>query len=170
MNVGDDTKVDIWTPGDPLEEGEDEPSLLCWVTDEIAVGPYCQAAYVDLMVREGIVKVVSIGELRPFYPREMKIQHVSYPLIDDCDDSYADDEIERVVKSILRGAEKGRTFVHCAAGVSRSPGFTAAAIARREGISWEEALAIVTAGRPQTKVHKLVAGRLKRWLEESSQP
>ena len=156
--------IKIWVPGDPPEG----PTLLSWIDERLAIGSYCQAAHRELMISEGIETVVSIGNLQPSYSADSGIHHDVFPLVEDCTDTFSSVEIRCVVTAIIEGSERGKTFVHCAAGVSRSPGFTTAALCHRDGLRWEEALEIVESGRPQTKVHRLIEKRLRSWLEDSN--
>lgn len=61
------------------------------------------------------------------------------------------------------GGGPGCVFVHCVAGVSRSPTLVAAYLMRAEGLSAADALAAITAARPEARPNASFAAQLLQW-------
>ena len=153
----------IWKPGDKLPENM---SIIDWITPTLAVGPVDQACDSELMKLEGIKQIISIGSLYPtyLYP-EVGIGHMKFPDIEDASPYIPDEIINILVKAIVTSSKMHKTFVHCAAGVSRSPGFITLALAKLNNLSWEEAKQIVYTKRKVANIHPVTEYRLKRWLD-----
>lgn len=152
--------VDIWKPGDPVPEDVKKFHFVSWITDQIAIGPYVLAADPDILDIERIQNIVSIGQLSPNYDDREVVQVE----VEDGTSQVAKEDIIRVVDAINRLSSKGKTLVHCAAGVSRSPAFVAVHLALLHKWDWEMAIAFVKSKREQANVHPALESRLKDYL------
>jgi len=153
----------IWTPGDPVEKTDF--SFVSWVTPEIAICSYDVASNEEVLDIEGIRTLISIGGMSPSCASS-SIKHVEFPLIEDATMDISEHDAKRVVMAMGEGSANGKTLVHCAAGVSRSPGFVTLFLAVSKNISWDESKEIVLRGRPQMKMHPLTESRLRQILEK----
>jgi len=138
----------LWRP-DQCDAGE--YTLLSWVTDTIAIGSIDQAMCPALLREECITAVVSIGKLAP-PPGKVRGHHSRFADIEDQQRIPWTRSIE-VANAIRRAAADGKTLVHSAASVSRSPALVTLALALERDILWTDAKAIVAQGRPITNIH-----------------
>ena len=156
----------IWRPGDPAEKIDF--SFLSWVTDDIAICSYDTACDPDVLRIEEIKTVISIGTFQAI-PDDPRIVHEGFPFIQDATLDISEKEISDVLNAIENGERRGKTLVHCAAGISRSPGFVTLHLALSRGISWEKAKEIVHRGREKERIHPLTEITLKKYLERRRQ-
>ena len=155
----------IWVPGDPMPPEVERFRFFNWITDTIAITSYEAASDRDILDLEGVKYVISIGELSP--PQSVigrKPIHFRY--IEDCTSDIDGGDISDCVDAILSHSKAAKTLVHCAAGVSRSPGFVTLALCLDKGWDWDQSLAYVVERRDVAKVHPLVQSRLKEWLAD----
>jgi predicted protein tyrosine phosphatase len=157
--------VEIWVPGDPVPPEIEGFSFVDWITESVAITSYARACDKDILGIEGIDGVVSIGKLSPD-AEKIGVDVVQFDGIQDATDDISDDDISACVDAIREMSEKGKTLVHCAAGVSRSPGLVALTLCVDRGWDWGEAEAYVRERRGVTDIHPLTQTRLKAWLEK----
>jgi hypothetical protein len=153
----------IWKPGDPVEKTG--LSFVSWITPEIAISSYDVASSDEVLKIEGIRTVVSIGRLQ-VVPSDPSVVHEGFPFIEDGVGNNCDQDLIWALKAIHNGVSRGKTLVHCAAGISRSPGLVTLYLAMTRGLLWDTALTIVRKGRPHAYVHILVEEQLKRCLKD----
>jgi len=153
----------IWKPGDPVEKIGF--SFVSWITPEIAISSYDMASSDEVLRIEGIRTVVSIGGLQA-HPGDPSIVHEGFPFVEDGVGNNSDQDLIWALKAIHNGVSRGKTLIHCAAGISRSPGLVTLYLAMTRGLLWDTALTIVRKGRPQTNIHILVEEQLKRCLAD----
>jgi protein-tyrosine phosphatase len=117
-----------------------------WITPQIAIGDYNDAADEDLRRREGIASVLGLVEtLGGKSAAELGLLRVEIlPLIENAPDQLevfrnAVDLLGRLVR------ETPPVLVHCGGGWNRSPGVVAAYLMQTAGLSAEEALARIDA-------------------------
>lgn len=158
-----ETAPKIWRPGDPSEMTGF--SFLSWVTPDIAISSYETACDPEVLKIEGIRTVVSIGSFQA-HPRDPGIVHEGFPFIEDATTDISEADSISILRAIRHGVARGRTLVHCAAGVSRSPGFVTLYLAMARGISWAEAKEIVHRGRSKECIHPLTEMRLRQFLNK----
>ena len=151
----------IWKPGDPSERIG--LSFLSWITPDIAISSYETACDPEALRIEGIRTVISIGSFQA-HPRDPSIVHEGFPFIEDATTNISEVDAISVLKAIRHGVTRGKTLVHCAAGISRSPGFVTLHLAMTRGIPWDEARGIVHRGRAPERIHPLTEARLKQLL------
>ena len=155
----------IWVPGDPVPEEITEFSFFDWVTDTIAVTSYARASSREVLDVENVEYVISIGSLSPdrnLIGRDV----VRAPNIEDATMDIGDGDILECVEAIIKHSKMGKTLVHCAAGVSRSPGFVMLALCLDRKWDWSHAKAYVVERRPVSDVHPVLEIRLTKWLDE----
>ncbi len=94
------------------------------------------------------------------------IQAVRYPILD-----FSPAELARqlggavdALDRLVGPAPGRRVYLHCTAGVNRSPSVAIAWLMRRQGLSREEAYALVKAGRPEAMPYPEVLDRWERTL------
>jgi protein-tyrosine phosphatase len=119
-----------------------------WITDEIAIGDWRDALDADLLRRECVSSVLSlIGKLVGRSAESLGVQRVEvFPLQDGPGDDPG--RFARAVDLLARLVEEGPpVFVHCRAGRSRSAAVVAAYLMRSQGLSAEEAVALVASRR-----------------------
>lgn len=136
--------MNIWTPDQPLPECAKNHSFFNWITDSIAICSYEATLHRDILDIEGIKHIVSIGS-RSAKHDGITTRH--FRSIND--DEYIPDGIISNVLSIIDLYSRiGKTIVHCAAGVSRSPGFVITHLCLKNGWEWDDAEAYVDERRP----------------------
>jgi len=139
--------------------------FLSWITDSIAISAYVVAQDSDVLDLEHVDSIVSLGEL---HPTESGVRHLEWiRKFYDGEEAVdvRDESISRAVDSVIRLSSRGRVLVHCAAGVSRSPGVVMLSLCTRDGMSWEDAKRLVTEKRPVANVHPVLERRLVSWLD-----
>lgn len=119
-----------------------------WITDKIAIGNYLDAQDIELIKEYGIRSVVCLdGSLRSSHAAALELSEVAaYQLIDGAGNDlriirFAVDDLIRLVES------NPPVLVHCHAGRSRSAVVVAAYIMKVQGLSADDALALVAAKR-----------------------
>jgi hypothetical protein len=152
----------IWVPGDPMPEEWNEFSFVSWINKDIAISSYDVAEESDLLEKEEIDCIVSIGE---FAPKGVTQEFWLFPNIEDGSLNISFNEIEEVVGAIEEAVRIGKTLVHCTAGVSRSPAFVTLYLAISQDLDWEEAKEIVYEGRECANIHPYIELCLIDWLE-----
>jgi len=153
----------IWTPGDPPPPELEAFHFFDWVTHSIAITCYEVACHRDILDIEGVEYIVSIGTLSP----DESLTGRPTTWVRDIEDATPDvdlGEITRAVDAIRELSHRGRTLVHCAAGVSRSPGLVTIALCLDNGWDWDQAKTQVQYTRRATNIHPLTETRLKEWL------
>jgi protein-tyrosine phosphatase len=146
------------------------------VLDNLLIGSYpLDAEDVALLQRAGIERVLNLVEDSEYEPGERDAVLAAYAAAGISErrmlfTDYAGlpaDEVEAAV-SILSGwlNEDGRTYVHCRAGWQRSPAIAAGAIALRDGIDVDEALAYIHERKPSADPLPQQREDLRRWWEE----
>lgn len=158
------SNIIIWKPGDPLPPLE----ILDWITEDIALGSIDQAMASEVLDTEGVKAIVSIGELAP----KTRLFHKHFPHIKD-DHSFlnlSDGQISEVLTAIAEARRHGKVFVHCAAGVSRSPGFTALYLSMANDIGFPAAFEIVKERRKKANPIPVVLMRLNEYRRNHSSP
>ncbi|MFN2134379.1 MAG: dual specificity protein phosphatase family protein [Candidatus Promineifilaceae bacterium] len=100
---------------------------------------------------------------------ENGITHVQYKIPDV---TVPDSEtITEAVDWMAEQIGDGRTvLVHCAKGRGRSATLVAAYLMREEGMSFDEAEALMSGKRPLTKLERKHQARLEEWLDSQSLP
>lgn len=123
----------------------------------------------ELIVASGISAVLNIRAERAdeteFYDRR-SINHIQYKV----PDIMAPDEatIAEAVDWIKTQVDEGRTvLVHCAKGRGRSATLLAAYLMREEGLTFDEAYAVLKSKRPLTKLEGRHRRVLEAWLAKS---
>ena len=77
---------------------------------------------------------------------------------------------EDAYKFIDENLEKTNVMIHCAAGISRSSSFLCMYLIKKNHITFEQALAIVQAGRPMCYPNNGFRVELKQWQIENGIP
>jgi protein-tyrosine phosphatase len=112
----------------------------CFIQNQLWQGNSVEAGDVRAILDLGVQAVVDLAaEEEPIrYPRDILM--LRYPIVDGAGNPRW--LLESIVSS-LHGllANEIPTFVYCRAGLSRSPAFCAAALARFRNVSMEEAIA-----------------------------
>jgi len=155
--------MNIWVPGEPLPEGWEQFSFVSWINKDIAISSYDMAENSDLLKKDGIECVVSIGE---FAPKGIAQNFWHFPDIQDGSLNITYSEIDAVLEAIEEAVNVGKTLVHCTAGVSRSPAFVALYLAISQDLTWEEAREVVYEGRECANIHPYVEGCMINWLDD----
>ena len=154
----------IWVPGDPLPPEVEEFHFFDWITDTIAITCYEVACHRDILDIEGVKHIVSIGSLHP--PKSLTGRESTwFQDIEDATTNISFRDITRCVDAIRSLSHRGKTLVHCAAGVSRSPGFVSLALCLDNGWDWDQSKLYVMERRKVAKIHPKLEGRLKEWLK-----
>ena len=156
--------VEIWKPGDPMPQDVDRFTFFNWVTPTIAICGYDAACDRKVLDIERVEHIISIGELSPSEAVVGRTP-VRFRNIKDGTTDVRERDITSCVDAIRTWSRAGRTLVHCAAGVSRSPGFVALALCIDNGWDWEESIRYVTERRKLALVHPLLESRLREWLK-----
>lgn len=154
----------IWIPGDPIPDDMKEFHFVSWIDDSIAVTSYAVARDVDVLSHEGIDSIVSLGELTPPDVGGRHVERIRKFYDKEEAADIRDEAIARAVSAVLRLSSEGKVLVHCAAGVSRSPGVCMLSLCVRDGLGWDEAKRIVAEKRRIANVHPMLEARLTRWL------
>jgi hypothetical protein len=154
----------LWVPGDPLPDDMKEFHFVSWIDGSIAVTSYAVARDVDVLSEEGIDSIVSLGELTPLETGGRHVERIRKFYDKEGAADIRDEAIARAVSVVLRLSSDGKVLVHCAAGVSRSPGVCMLSLCIRDGLGWDEAKRIVTDKRRIANVHPVLEARLTRWL------
>lgn len=153
----------IWVPGDPIPPEWEQFTFFDWITDTIAITCYERACDREILDIEGIEYVISIGDLSPSESvcgrRPVQFRNIQDATLDV---SYHD--ITACVDAIRDRSHRGKTLVHCAAGVSRSPGHVALSLCLDNGWDWDQAKTYVMDHRSVVRIHPLLEQRLKGWL------
>lgn len=139
--------------------------ILDWITEDIALGSIDQAMAAEVLDTEGVKAIVSIGELAP----KTGLFHKHFPHIKD-DRSFldlSDGQIAEVMMAIDQARQHGKTFIHCAAGVSRSPGFTALYLSLLNSIGFVTSLDMIREKRPKVNPQPEVLIRLNKYQQDS---
>lgn len=83
-------------------------------------------------------------------------------------DDDPDEDISRILDAAVAFCAGGPTFVHCLEGVSRSVCVVACVMAVRAQTTFDEALDLVKARRPQADPFPLYAAQCRTWLKQLS--
>ena len=133
------------------------------MTEKIAIGSQQEAQEASVLAGAGIRAVLNVGIVPVWYgPPVEEAAHIA--LLDGRGNNPRDlieavDTLDRFVK------ERGRVFVHCLGGWSRSPCVVACYLWQRQGMVLEEALDLLKTRRPvvQIKPELLELVRQMRW-------
>jgi protein-tyrosine phosphatase len=123
----------------------------------------------QFIIDHGITAVLNIRAEREddieFYQHH-GIEHIQFKVPDVAvpDESTISEAVEWI--ALQRDADR-TVLVHCAKGRGRSAALVAAYLMREEGMSYEEAKALLDAKRPLTKLETKHERVLERWLNSS---
>ena len=154
-----------WKPGDPIPEDMRDFHFVSWITSSIAVSSFAVAQDLEVLEEEHIDSVVSLGGLHLIDGGGRRLEWIRkfYDAEEAVD--IRDSTIERAVDVVLKLSVEGKVLVHCAAGVSRSPGVVMLSLCFRDGMSWNDAKRFVVQKRSVANVHPVLERRLIRWLD-----
>ncbi|KAJ7685556.1 protein-tyrosine phosphatase-like protein [Mycena polygramma] len=116
----------------------------------IYLGPCSAASSKSFLTAKSITHVLSIGAS----PKE-NIDGVVYHRVSLTDSpsssisAVCDSACEIIDAALKHKNETGRIFIHCSAGISRSPTVVAAYLMKRRGMTLKEALGQIITARPQ---------------------
>ena len=146
------------------------------IADNLMVGPYPQDAEdVAMLRRAGVKRVLNLVRDDEYEPGDREVVLAAYADAGIVErriglTDYAGlpgEALDRAVRLLSDWLdEDGRTYVHCRAGWQRSPAIVAAAIAAREGIEIDDALAIVQERKPSADPLPHQREDLRRWWEQ----
>ncbi|MEM1296065.1 MAG: dual specificity protein phosphatase [Verrucomicrobiota bacterium] len=118
-----------------------------WITKDILIGNYLDAANTDLLKAEGVRSIVSLdGSLCDADYSQHGIELAAFDLIDGAGNSPA--QFRRAVDAVAKLRTKAPPLlVHCHAGRSRSPIVVASHFIRDCGLSLSEAMKLISEKR-----------------------
>lgn len=137
-----------------------------WVSSDIAIGNYQEAADADLLRREGIRSLLCLDRVHAKAKAEQLGLQVTELV--HLEDGPGNDRrtLERAIESLARLLKKAPpVLVHCHAGRSRSVIVTAAYLWRHKGMTTKDALALVSAKR-ECQISAGLTDLLQRWVDE----
>ncbi|EPS94959.1 phosphatases II [Fomitopsis schrenkii] len=123
------------------------------ILPSLYLGPCSAASNKSFLENNAITHVLSIGSTPA-----SKVEGVTYHRLSLNDSatsllSKVADEACKIIDSAVaskgKGGGKGKIFVHCSAGISRSPSLVVAYLMKSRGMSLKEALGHVARARPQ---------------------
>ena len=136
------------------------------ITDQIYVGCYHAASMLDYSNREGITHILNCTPdphqgLKDFTVNQLNI-HDGYEIPAEI--------IGFAIKCISEAVKDGgKILVHCHAGISRSTSLVCAYLMSC-GFSWDDAVALVKAHRPQVWPHPNVERSIKNYFGKTINP
>lgn len=133
---------------------------ISWITDKLALSSRAPAQDAGIISDNGFRTIISIGESKAVEGngwqvlsfRDVGVDHIYEALL------------SAVIAAIFDALKRGKTLVHCTAGVSRSAGVVTLYVAVSQGLKWSEALAIVQERRPVVDIGDGMAETLDLWL------
>lgn len=132
------------------------------ITPQIFVGTQFGAAGKQLLERNGIHYDVNLREEFDDAAHGLALKHYCYlPTPDDHDPSI--EQLEQGIAFIEQAVkDNGRVYIHCAGGIGRAPTM-AAAYFMRQGMTLDEALALIRKVRPFIRIMPPQMALLKRF-------
>ncbi len=131
----------------PGKEREARPCMN-WITDRIAIGNYVEAKNRDLLQEEGIRSALSLDRtLQGVEPSEIGLEAIAVAPLEDGPDNdlwFFRRAVEALTDLVQNHAP---VLVQCTAGRSRSPVVVAGYLMKTQGLTAEEALALVASKR-----------------------
>jgi protein-tyrosine phosphatase len=111
-----------------------------WITDNIALG-----SCMDIYTLKGVDFILNMAaEVPPVY-NGIPILHLKIYDGNTIENSILDEALNYIAKADRLNK---KIFVHCIAGISRSPSIVASYLALRDNISFEDAMKLVQTKRP----------------------
>jgi Leucine-rich repeat (LRR) protein len=130
-----------------------EDSIPSQVLDNVFLGGSCQAQNRRGLKTLGITHIINAAYVTPdqYFPEEFAYlilnweDHVKQPILND---------LPKCFEFIEKSTQKGKVFVHCQAGVSRSASVVIAWLMYKRQLNFEEALTIVRRARPLVEPYR----------------
>ncbi|KAJ6531270.1 protein-tyrosine phosphatase-like protein [Mycena capillaripes] len=142
--------------------GSSQPAASIILPPSIYLGPCSAASSKSFLTAKSITHVLSIGAS----PKE-NIDGVVYHRVSLTDSpsssiSSVCDSASTIIDAALKSKNAtGRIFIHCSAGISRSPTIVAAYLMKRHGMTLKAALGQIVRARPQVSPNPGFLGQLK---------
>ena len=131
------------------EVGGDDAGGPQWITDRLAVGAIEDAMRPQRLLRAGIGGVLALNRF-PSLTHVPALEWVRVTLIDGAGNQ--PDVILGAIEALEALLRRHRVLVHCDEGLSRAPFVAACSLARQDGLSFDEALALVTRRHPAARI------------------
>ncbi|MCW2318634.1 histidinol-phosphate aminotransferase [Rhodoblastus acidophilus] len=128
-----------------------------FVTEMLAIGDTSDIENIEALRRERVGAVLSLARLTH---APLAMPHVAIEIVDRT--ALSSDHIRAVTGFIKTNVDAGRrVLMHCFAGISRSPALATCYLHEYLGLSIDEALAQVKAGRPQADPHPALLASIR---------
>ncbi|AYV82863.1 MAG: internalin-A precursor [Hyperionvirus sp.] len=131
------------------------------IIDNLYLGDHNSAKNIELLKKFKIIAIINISGGKMLFQSEIKYLRINMP---DSDKSKITDHLDEAVKFISDHIKNGAVLVHCHAGMSRSPSFIVAYLARKNQMTVDDALLHVKKCRPAIRPKDKFIEEIKLWL------
>ncbi|AYV80996.1 MAG: dual specificity protein phosphatase 10 [Harvfovirus sp.] len=135
------------------------------IIDNLYLGDANSGKDIELLRKFNIIAIVNISGGKLLFQQEIKYLRIN---ITDSNKANIADYLDEVTQFILDNVKLGGVLVHCQAGISRSPSFIVAFLAKHNNMSVTDALAYVKKCRPSVRPKDKFIESIRSWHEKKN--